>query len=583
MVLVPPFGPARAGYKRKGAVIPVLGTIADLAASPDDQSVDLTWTTVPGATTYQPQYRISGSPTWLDFGSALGPTAAAVTVTNLVNDTTYDFQIVASDGFTNTESNEESATPTSAAVTDPDDLTSTTIVGVTDTTITVSWTVGDDGTGNPASATFRYGSPTIDWGSAQPTEVFIPYTTHGKGIGETATMQFTGLTPGTTYQVQGLNYRGTPNIDAVYGDIANSTTDSDTTSGSATLGTITDLSSLAGDTEVALTWTPAANATAHQPQYRQSGSPTWLDFGSALGASASGVTVTGLTNGVEYECRVEATDGSSFTYSNIVSEIPDEVSGSELWVDEPAGLTEETELDLTDETIGALSVGNDAFPGGWDITAINGGATCEVIDAASGPSTPPSGRNRVIRLTMPESLIDNAGSAVVPMALRYFFSSTSTKKGYGSIIMAYNSGMEFESSGNKIYFVRRSTVTNQVIQRAGGDLRRYWNTSGSCHPVGMNHGGPDPITLGNWFLLQWYQSKPSSFPGVGREWLKFRNWNGSSWDSVVTLFDVQRTFCAEESIWDTMLLTWQHGGSAPFDITGPNIVYLDTATWRAAA
>lgn len=88
------------------------------------------------------------------------------------------------------------------------------------------------------------------------------------------------------------------------------------------LGTIADLSATAGDTQVVLAWTAAANATSHQPQYRASGSGTWLDFGSALGGSATGVTVTGLTNDQAYEFSVVAGDGVTTTRSNVETATP---------------------------------------------------------------------------------------------------------------------------------------------------------------------------------------------------------------------------------------------------------------------
>lgn len=76
----------------------------------------------------------------------------------------------------------------------------------------------------------------------------------------------------------------------------------------AGLGTISDLAANPGDTQVTLTWTPAENATAHQPQYRQTGSSTWLDFGAPLAGDASQVVVTGLTNDIEHEFSVVASD-----------------------------------------------------------------------------------------------------------------------------------------------------------------------------------------------------------------------------------------------------------------------------------
>lgn len=87
------------------------------------------------------------------------------------------------------------------------------------------------------------------------------------------------------------------------------------------LGTITDLSATAGVESAVLAWTPAANATSHQPQYSDDGE-TWANFGSALSGSADGITVTGLTASVEYSFRVIASDGSTQTISNTDTATP---------------------------------------------------------------------------------------------------------------------------------------------------------------------------------------------------------------------------------------------------------------------
>jgi hypothetical protein len=107
------------------------------------------------------------------------------------------------------------------------------------------------------------------------------------------------------------------------------------------LGTITNLAAAPGDGVAWLTWTPAANATSHQPQYRATGSGTWLNSGSAIGGSANSATVAGLTNGTAYEFRVVASDGTNNTASNTATATPAVVSGHNQH--EPAGMTFITE------------------------------------------------------------------------------------------------------------------------------------------------------------------------------------------------------------------------------------------------
>lgn len=95
------------------------------------------------------------------------------------------------------------------------------------------------------------------------------------------------------------------------------------------LGTISDLSATAGDTQSILSWTAAANASSHQPQYRTTGSGTWLNFGSPLGGSATGTTVTGLVNTTDYDFRVVAGDGFTTTNSNVDTATPVAGAGGE--------------------------------------------------------------------------------------------------------------------------------------------------------------------------------------------------------------------------------------------------------------
>lgn len=98
---------------------PTLGTISDLNANPGDTEVILSWTAASGATAQQPQYKLSTSGTWLDFGSPLSGTAAGISVTGLTNDASYDFRIEATNGVSTTFSNIETTIPTVASDNEP--------------------------------------------------------------------------------------------------------------------------------------------------------------------------------------------------------------------------------------------------------------------------------------------------------------------------------------------------------------------------------------------------------------------------------------------------------------------------------
>ncbi len=74
------------------------------------------------------------------------------------------------------------------------------------------------------------------------------------------------------------------------------------------LSAIADLTAtpVTGDPSVDLAWTPATNASSHQPQYRQQGASAWQNIGGIFSGTASSVTVTGLSGGITYEFRVLA-------------------------------------------------------------------------------------------------------------------------------------------------------------------------------------------------------------------------------------------------------------------------------------
>ena len=96
-------------------------------------------------------------------------------------------------------------------------MTDLKLVSVTESTATLRWTQVDDGAGAPAKYALRYGSPTISWGSAYPTEVSVA----GTSVGAAQQYTFEGLQPGTTYQFRLVSYRGTLNQNAVFGPTSN--------------------------------------------------------------------------------------------------------------------------------------------------------------------------------------------------------------------------------------------------------------------------------------------------------------------------------------------------------------------------
>lgn len=100
-------------------------------------------------------------------------------------------------------------------VTDPGAVTLR-ITGASTIGLTVAWTAPSDGTGKAAHVALRWAAGTLTWGDV-PTELTVLGTT----VGATQSVLIAGLAAGTTYQVQAISYRGTLNVDAVFGPLSN--------------------------------------------------------------------------------------------------------------------------------------------------------------------------------------------------------------------------------------------------------------------------------------------------------------------------------------------------------------------------
>src|SRR5438128_7798086 len=109
-----------------------------------------------------------------------------------------------------------------ATVTNPGTVTDLAVAGVTDTALTLAFTEVSDGTGQPASYDVRVGGGTLSW-SAAPSVGRGSCTTPvaGSVIGAKRSCTVLGLTAATGYQVQLVAFRGTLNVNAVFGALSN--------------------------------------------------------------------------------------------------------------------------------------------------------------------------------------------------------------------------------------------------------------------------------------------------------------------------------------------------------------------------
>src|SRR5438445_4107398 len=97
------------------------------------------------------------------------------------------------------------------------------VTTVNQTSVSLSFTEVDDGTGQPASYDVRYAVGALSWGSAPSvTSGTCATPVVGSAIGNKRSCTVLGLTPATGYQFQLIPFRGTLNMGtAVFGSVSN--------------------------------------------------------------------------------------------------------------------------------------------------------------------------------------------------------------------------------------------------------------------------------------------------------------------------------------------------------------------------
>ncbi len=112
--------------------------------------------------------------------------------------------------------------PPPPAVTDPGTVTDLAVAGATDSAVTLSFTEVNDGTGQPATYDVRFALAPLVWGSAAAVgrgRCQVPMA--GTVIGSRRTCTVQGLAAATAYQFELVAFRGTLDVDAVFGGLSN--------------------------------------------------------------------------------------------------------------------------------------------------------------------------------------------------------------------------------------------------------------------------------------------------------------------------------------------------------------------------
>src|SRR5438093_4736700 len=116
---------------------------------------------------------------------------------------------------------------TAPVITKPGAVVDLAVAGVTDTSATLSFTDVTDGTGSPASYDVRFAVSPLSWGSASAAARGTCSTPlAGIAIGAKRTCTVLGLSRTTAYGFQLISFRGTLNVNAVFGGLSNVATGS---------------------------------------------------------------------------------------------------------------------------------------------------------------------------------------------------------------------------------------------------------------------------------------------------------------------------------------------------------------------
>jgi titin len=249
------------------------------AAASNYTNVTLAWNAVTGATSYTAQRSVDGGVTWTTIASTAG---VSLSDNGLTPDTTYTYQIVATDGTLSTPSNN-----VSVALSPASPIAQASASG---TTITVSWI-----------AVLDAASYLVE----RSTDGISNWTTAGTTI-SALTLADGGLSAGTTYyyRVTAIDTAGSSAPSAV----VNATT--------IPLAPSSLTATAASDTQVNLSWTAAPGATGYIVQVSADGSTGWTQVTTVSGTTTS---VGGLTASTTYYFRVIADNAAGVSGASTVA------------------------------------------------------------------------------------------------------------------------------------------------------------------------------------------------------------------------------------------------------------------------
>ncbi|MBI4420543.1 MAG: Ig-like domain-containing protein, partial [Gemmatimonadetes bacterium] len=333
--------------------------------------------------------------------------------------------------------------PPPPTVTAPGTVNDLTVASVTDTSATLAFTEVTDGAGQPASYEVRFAVSPMDWGSAAGVSRGSCATPlAGSAIGVRKTCTVLGLSASTGYEFQLVAFRGTLNVNAVFGSLSNvagATTDAPPALPVASVVVSPETASVnVGQTQQLTAQVQDANGNVLTGR-----SVTWSSDNALVGT----VSVDGLVTAVaEGSATITATSEGrtgSATVSVTAAPPPPPPPSGGTWANEPSGYSL-----ISDNPLDALT------GDGWDIVYNTG---TSIVPDATAPLSPLN--------VMESKYVVGHPAGIAPGTVYKGFSST--KRIYVGLWWKPSDPWQGNSSGvNKIQFLF-SADGNVLMQMFG--------------------------------------------------------------------------------------------------------------------
>jgi hypothetical protein len=214
----------------------------------------------------------------------------------------------------------EASDPSLSAPTHPSFVTSTgapagvtdlAVAATTDSSATLIFTEVDDGTGAPARYDVRVAPTPLNWGTAVGSVKRGTCVTPvvGTAIGTRRTCTVLGLVTGTAYDFQLVSFRGTLNLNAVFGPLSNVASGTARTVIATAPGTVSDLAITGvADSGVTLAFTEVTDGAGAPASYDiravAGTSLAWGGSAPSVSRGSCATPVVGTAIGAKRTCTV---------------------------------------------------------------------------------------------------------------------------------------------------------------------------------------------------------------------------------------------------------------------------------------